>query len=216
MTVPILFLIFNRPDTTARVFEAIRAARPPRLYVAADGPRQGREGEAERCESARKIATTVDWPCEVNAVFRESNLGCRVAVSSAIDWFFEAEQEGIILEDDCLPASDFFRFCSELLERFRHDNRVMAICGSSYAEVEAKYSGSYYCSYYADIWGGQRGGGRGGFTIVISRGGRCSRPEADLRHWRMEGPGGNRTGQRFLMRRAPGASIRGITSGCIP
>jgi hypothetical protein len=151
--VPVLFLIFNRPDTTARVFEAIRAAQPARLYVAADGPRCDRPGEAERCEQARRIATTVDWPCEVETRFHEANLGCREAVSSAIDWFFASEEEGIILEDDCVPASDFFPFCRELLERFRDDERVMAVCGSSYAQTGVGYRASYYFSYYADMWG---------------------------------------------------------------
>ena len=134
------------------VMEAVRAARPPRLYVAADGPRD-RPGEAVRCEEARRIATTVDWDCDVRTLFRDSNLGCREAVSSAITWFFQHELQGIILEDDCLPSSDFFRFCSELLDRYREDARIMAICGSSYAAPGKSYAPSYYFSYYADIWG---------------------------------------------------------------
>src|SRR5688572_20906804 len=104
VTPPVLFLVFNRPDTTARAFEAIRSARPARLYVAADGPRVGRAGEAERCAEARRIATAADWPCEIRTLFRDRNLGCRLGVSTAIDWFFEHEQEGIILEDDCVPS----------------------------------------------------------------------------------------------------------------
>jgi predicted O-methyltransferase YrrM len=148
----VLFLIFNRPDTTALVMEAIRAAQPPRLYIAADGPR-GRPGEAVLCEQARCIAAHIDWPCEVRTLFRDQNLGCRQAPISAIDWFLANEEEGIILEDDCLPSQDFFRFCSELLERFRNDNRVMAICGSSYADLGSRYSASYYFAYYADPWG---------------------------------------------------------------
>jgi hypothetical protein len=151
--VPILFLVFNRPETTARVMEAIRAACPKRLYVAADGPRKGKPGEADRCAEARRIATRVDWPCQVRTLFREGNLGCRDAVSGAITWFFEQEPEGIILEDDCFPSIDFFRYCKELLERYRDDERVMAICGSAYAEVSSDYSHSYYFSYYADMWG---------------------------------------------------------------
>lgn len=105
---PVLFLVFNRPDTTARVFEAIRTARPERLYVAADGPRPDRPGEAERCAEIRQIATAVNWPCEVRTLFRDRNLGCGEAVSGAIRWFFDNEEEGMILEDDCLPSSDFF------------------------------------------------------------------------------------------------------------
>src|SRR5262249_48320977 len=142
----------NRPDTTATVMEAIRRARPQRIYVAADGPRD-RPGEAERCREARRITTAVDWRCEVRTLFRDHNLGCPEAVRSAITWFFENEEEGIILEDDCLPSPDFFRFCTELLERYRVDERVMAICGSSYANSKSRYAASYYFSYYADIWG---------------------------------------------------------------
>lgn len=149
---PVLFLIFNRPDTTARVMEAIRAAGPPRLYVAADGPRE-RLGEAELCEKARGIAKAVDWACEVKMLFRSHNLGCGEAVSSAITWFFENEEEGIILEDDCLPSPDFFEFCEQLLGRYRSEAKVMAICGSSYATPGSGYKASYYFSYYADVWG---------------------------------------------------------------
>jgi hypothetical protein len=151
--VPILFLVFNRPETTARVMEAIRAARPGRLYVAADGPREGKAGETGLCAEVRRLATQVDWPCQVRTLFREDNSGCREAVSSAITWFFEQEPEGIILEDDCLPSMDFFFYCTELLERFRDDERVMAICGSAYADVGSDYPHSYYFSYYADMWG---------------------------------------------------------------
>jgi hypothetical protein len=132
--------------------EAIRAARCSRLYVAADGPRK-RAGEAERCAKARQLATAVDWPCQVHTLFRDQNLGCRRAVSSAIDWFFDHEEEGIILEDDCLPSSDFFPFCAELLSRFRSDKRVMAICGSCYTNSTFDMEESYYFSYYPDMWG---------------------------------------------------------------
>ena len=150
---PVLFLLFNRPDTTELVFEAIRQAQPARLYVSADGPRPNHKAEAERCDQARRITTKVDWPCEVKTLFRDQNLGCKSAVSSAITWFFENEEEGIVLEDDCLPAPDFFPFCEELLTRYREDRRIMAICGSNYAPKAAKSKGSYYFSYFADVWG---------------------------------------------------------------
>ena len=153
MISPVLFLIFNRPDTTARVFDAIRAARPARLYVAADGPRPARAGEAERCEQARKIATAVDWPCTVKTLFRESNLGCKHAVSSAIYWFFEQEEGGIVLEDDCLPHPTFFRFCDELLELYRHDDDVALISGDNFQFGVKRGDASYYFSRYVHIWG---------------------------------------------------------------
>lgn len=149
----VLFLIFNRPDTTKQVFEAIRQAKPSRLYVAADGPRADKAGEVEKVEQVRRIATQVDWYCEVKTLFRGKNFGCRVAVSSAIDWFFENEEEGIILEDDCLPSQSFFWFCEELLERYRGDMRVMQICGSNFLNGWRRSNNSYYFSQYGPIWG---------------------------------------------------------------
>jgi len=148
----VLFLIFNRPDTTEQVFEAIRKAKPPRLYVAADGPRPDKSGEREKCEQVRRIATQVDWDCEIKTLFRDENLGCGKAVSSAITWFFENEEEGIILEDDCLPSQSFFWFCEELLERYRGDMRVMMISGNNKG-VNFFENYSYFFSKYVQIWG---------------------------------------------------------------
>ncbi|MFA6103025.1 MAG: glycosyltransferase family A protein [Victivallaceae bacterium] len=152
-TVPILFLVFNRPETTIKVFEAIRQYRPQQLFIAADGTRPDRPGEAEKCAEVRKIADAVDWPCEIKTLFREHNLGCRDAVSSAINWFFENVEEGIILEDDCLPHPDFFRYCQELLEYYRNDERVMHISGSNFQRGLKRGDASYYFSSYAHIWG---------------------------------------------------------------
>jgi hypothetical protein len=153
MTPAILFVTFNRPDTTTRVFEAIRAARPERLYVAADGPRPGRVGEAETCAEVRSIATSVDWPCEVKTLFHEHNLGCRRAVSGAITWFFENEPEGIILEDDCLPHPDFFPWCAAMIERYRDEPRVMCVTGNNFQADMADWPHDYYYSIYNHIWG---------------------------------------------------------------
>lgn len=153
LTAPVLFLVFNRPDTTQKVFEEIRKARPPRLYVAADGPRATRAGEAEKCLATRQAATRVDWDCQVFTLFREHNLGCRPAVSSAIDWFFAHEEEGIILEDDCLPDPSFFSFCGELLEKYRHDDRIMHIGGANFQYGRQRGNASYYFSRIPHIWG---------------------------------------------------------------
>lgn len=153
MHTAVLFLVFNRPDTTRQVFQAIRQARPPRLYIGADGPRDDRPGEKERCDQVRQIATAVDWPCEVKTLFREKNLGCRVGVSTAIDWFFEDEPEGIILEDDCLPDLTFFRFCEELLDRYREETRVMLISGNYFHGNAYTSTKSYFFSRYCHIWG---------------------------------------------------------------
>lgn len=126
----VLFLIFNRPDTSEKVFQAIRAARPPKLYIACDGARPNKAGEAEMVEGLRKkILAGVDWPCEVHTLFRETNLGCKLAVSSAITWFFDQEEQGIVLEDDCLPSPTFFRFCETLLDRYANDESVAGVSG---------------------------------------------------------------------------------------
>jgi hypothetical protein len=150
---PVLFMVFNRPDTTARVFDAIRAARPTHLFVAADGPREQREGEADRCRQVREIATAVDWPCTVTTLFRDQNLGCKRAVSSAIDWFFDQVPEGVILEDDCIPDPSFFPYVTTLLERYRDDTRVMMISGDNFIAGHWRPTASYYFSGFTHIWG---------------------------------------------------------------
>lgn len=153
MRSPILLLIFNRPDTTERVFKEIRKAQPPRLYIAADGPRLNKDGEKELCDKTRLIATKVDWNCEVRTLFREKNLGCGVAVCNAISWFFEYEEEGIILEDDILAHQDFFAFCDELLEKYRYNSQIWTIGGHNlfYDGINRNYS--YGFMSIAHIWG---------------------------------------------------------------
>lgn len=150
---PVLFLIFNRPDTTKKVFESIRIAKPQRLYVAADGPRSGKSTESELCDQTRKIINNVDWNCQVKTLFRDKNMGCKVAVSSALDWFFENETEGIILEDDCLPNQSFFTFCETLLDQYRTNERVMHICGANFQMGKQRGDASYYFSKYNHVWG---------------------------------------------------------------
>jgi hypothetical protein len=154
LTTPVLFLVFNRLDTTKQVFEAIRQAKPPKLFIAADGPRVDRDDEAEDCDTVRQfIMNNIDWECEVKTLFRDQNLGCRVAVSSAIDWFFENVEAGIILEDDCLPHPDFFNFCQDMLEYYRNDESIMHISGANFQFGKQRGDGSYYFSRYAHIWG---------------------------------------------------------------
>lgn len=153
LTTAVLLLIFNRPATTDRVFEQIRQAKPTRLYIAADGPRTDQPDDLRRCLAARTIVERVDWKCDVRTLFRDSNLGLKRAVVSAIDWLFDQEREGIVLEDDCLPNRSFFWFCEELLERYRDDERVMHICGSNYLFGEHPISASYYFSRLPEVWG---------------------------------------------------------------
>ncbi len=151
----VLFLVFNRPDVTARVFDAIRAARPPRLYLAADGPRAQRPAEADACAAVRRLVLDgIDWPCTVHTRLLADNRGCRRAVSEAISWFFEHEEAGIILEDDCLPEPTFFPYCETLLHHYRHDTRVMHLSGSTTLPGPARDPDySYYFSGHAAIWG---------------------------------------------------------------
>jgi hypothetical protein len=150
---PILFLIFNRPDTTERVFQQIRAVQPCRLFVSADGPRLQKPGEDQKCAETRRIIEKIDWPCEVKTNFSAVNLGCRKAVSSGIDWFFGQVEEGIILEDDCLPDLSFFFFCEALLAHYRDDSRVMHIGGVNSQNGNVRGEGSYYFSQLCHVWG---------------------------------------------------------------
>ncbi|KAM3092411.1 glycosyltransferase family 2 protein [Phormidesmis sp. 146-35] len=150
---PVAFLIFNRPHTTARVFEAIRQAKPTQLLVVADGPRSNRTGEAEQCAAVRAIIDQVDWDCDVLKNYSDINLGCKQRVSTGLDWVFEQVEEAIILEDDCLPDSTFFPFCEALLDRYRDDLRIMAIAGSNFQFGRRRMPHSYYFSCYPHIWG---------------------------------------------------------------
>lgn len=150
---PVAFLVFNRPDTTARVFQEIARARPRRLLVVADGPRPDRDGEPERCAAVRAIVERVDWPCDVRTNYSDRNLGCRGRVSSGLDWVFEEVEEAIILEDDCLPHPTFFRYCETLLDRYRDDERVMCISGDDFQRRRGDCAWSYYFSRFVHIWG---------------------------------------------------------------
>ena len=148
---PVLFLVFNRPEKTQLVFERIRAIRPKYFYIAADGPRINIENELTKCEEVRTIVSKVDWDCEPKFLYRDNNLGCSKAVVSAIDWFFENEEEGIIIEDDCLPDLSFFLYCSDLLLKYQNEQRVMMISGSSLGHTFG--NSSYFFSKYGQIWG---------------------------------------------------------------
>ncbi|MBW4472824.1 MAG: glycosyltransferase family 2 protein [Stenomitos rutilans HA7619-LM2] len=153
LVTPVAFFIFNRPQLTQRVFDAIRQAKPARLLVVADGPRRDRSGEAELCAQTRAVIQQVDWPCQVLTNFSDTNLGCKRRVSSGLDWVFDTVEEAIILEDDCLPHPTFFPFCETLLEHYRNDTRVMVISGNNFQFGHQRTSDSYYFSRYNHIWG---------------------------------------------------------------
>ena len=153
MKTPVAFLIFNRPDTTAKVFAAIRQAKPPKLLVVADAARSDRPEEAEKCRQTRAIIDRIDWDCQVLTNYAEKNLGCQHRVSSGLNWVFDMVEEAIILEDDCVPDSSFFPFCEHLLERYRHDNRIAVITGQNVQLGKKRTDRSYYFSRYNHCWG---------------------------------------------------------------
>lgn len=150
---PVLFLVFNRPSSTRRVFNQLKNAKPARLFIAADGPRPDHSDDLILCLEVKEIIDTIDWPCEVFRLYRSGHLGCKRAVSDAISWFFRHVDQGIILEDDCLPVSSFFSFCSDMLDRYKNDPHVFQITGNNFQHGISRGEGSYYFSKYAHIWG---------------------------------------------------------------
>jgi hypothetical protein len=145
--------VFNRPDTTRKVFDVIKTIRPEKLYIAADGARSNKAGETILCAETRDIVAQVDWPCTVRTLFRSENMGCKLAVSEAITWFFEQEEMGIILEDDCLPSLSFFPFCDHLLDLYKDDERIMHIGGANFQNGQLRGDASYYFSCLPHVWG---------------------------------------------------------------
>ena len=151
LATPVAFIIYRRADLTQRVFAEIAKAKPAQLFVIADGPRT--EEERESCEAARAIVATIDWPCDVRYKYSDENLGCKRCVSSGIDWVFEHVEQAIILEDDCLPHLDFFKFCETMLSHYCDDVRIGHIAGTDYNRGAPRGEASYYFSRYTSIWG---------------------------------------------------------------
>lgn len=150
---PVVLFVFNRPNPTARVWAAIRHWQPARLFVVADGPRRRYPDDAEQCRRVRDCVATVDWPCQVTRFYAEGNLGCRQRINSGLDAVFTVVDQAIILEDDCLVADDFFRFCSSLLARYRDDTSIHAICASNYLPAPEGQGGTYSATRYPCSWG---------------------------------------------------------------
>lgn len=150
---PVAFLVFRRPDTTARVFERIRAARPRRLFLIADGPRPDRPEDREAVERTRAVVDAVDWECDVRRNYAEENMGLRRRISSGLDWVFGQADRAIVLEDDCIPDPTFFRFADELLERYAADYRIMSVRGTSFHGGQRVTADSYHFSRYESCWG---------------------------------------------------------------
>lgn len=153
LNTPIAYIVFNRPRHTRESFAVIRAQRPPQLFIIADGPRKNHPTDAERCQEVREIVAQVDWPCEVKHHYAEVNMGCKVRVSSGLDWVFSQVEQVIVLEDDCVPHPDFFNFCSTLLSKYAMDDRVWVITGNNFQDGQGRGDASYYFSKYNHCWG---------------------------------------------------------------
>lgn len=153
MNTPLLLLAWRRPNTLRQVIDAIRPVAPTRLFVACDGPNPDRSGETEQVAATRAlIDNEIDWPCSVEKLYSDVNQGCRLGVTRSLNWFFEHVEEGIVLEDDCLPHPDFFRYCAEMLERYRQDERVFLVSGHNKEGISSSGS-DYFFSRLGGIWG---------------------------------------------------------------
>jgi len=153
MKTPVLLLMFNRPDLTAKVFNRIAEAKPEKLFLVCDGPREGNEEDQVLCAEVKKIVENITWNCEAYRNYSEENLGCGIRVASGISWVFDQVDRAIILEDDCLPDPSFFAYCDELLERYKDDSRVMTVCGRNLQAEYKRTEYSYYYSRYPGTWG---------------------------------------------------------------
>jgi hypothetical protein len=153
MKTPVALLIFKRPETTEKILEVLRQVKPSKLLVFADGPRANQPDEVEKCNATRSIIERVDWDCEVLKYYSEDNLGCGLGPATGINWVFEQVEEAIILEDDCLPHPTFFRFCDELLDKYRDDKRIMMISGFNILGEWKSKDQDYHFSYFGAIWG---------------------------------------------------------------
>ena len=153
--IPILFIIFRRKDIALQSFERIKQVKPSKLYIACDGARENVKGEAELVKATQdSILQQIDWECNVRTLFQKENLGCGKGVYTAINWFFENEEMGIILEDDCLPSQSFFPFCEELLIKYKEDTRIWLIGGTNFlSKFHLENSNKYFFSKYDRSWG---------------------------------------------------------------
>ncbi len=153
MDLAVAYIVFNRPHHTRETFAAIRAQRPARLFIIADGPRPGHPTDRERCAEVRDIVSRVDWPCTVRHNFADVNMGLKNRVSSGLDWVFSEVEAALVLEDDCLPHPDFFRFCAALLERYHDCEQVWVVTGDNFQNGQQRGDASYYFSRYNHCWG---------------------------------------------------------------
>lgn len=152
---PVLIVGFNRPECLQEVFERVREIKPRDLFLALDFPRVGKSDE-EGYEKCKHIFEGVNWECNLHRNYAPKNMGCRDRMTSAISWAFESVDRLVILEDDCVPELTFFRFCGELLEKYKDDTRVgmIAGCDEHFHVKELELNGeSYYFDRFSSIWG---------------------------------------------------------------
>jgi len=147
----VVLFIYRRPETTVRVFEALRQVRPAQLFIVANAP--SRPQEQARCAQARQVVETVDWLCEVHRHYAEQHLSCKTRIVSGLEWVFNHVDRAIILEDDCVPHPSFFAFCTELLERYQDDDRIASIAGTAFHHARRPAQTSYSFSRYNLFWG---------------------------------------------------------------
>jgi GT2 family glycosyltransferase len=153
MDVPILFIVFNRPESTQLIFDKIRSLKPTTLYISSDGPRVGNETDVANISKVRSVFEGVDWDCKVHTLYREENLGCGRGPSEGIKWFFSEVEYGIVLEDDCLPTTSFFGFCEQMLKKYKHDKSVFHISGNNWYPESDEIKEDYYFTNHAGMWG---------------------------------------------------------------
>jgi len=153
LEIPVVFIIFNRPDATRKSFESIRRARPKQLFVIADGPRLHKPDDKSLCAETRAIVDKIDWDCELLRNYAEENMGCKERIISGLTWVFDQAEQAIIVEDDCIPHLTFYQFCQELLHRYKDDEDIAIISGSGYPPKRKDIEGSYYLSKFPHIWG---------------------------------------------------------------
>lgn len=149
----VTLIFFTRPDTLEKVFEKVREAKPPKLFLVQDGPRENNASDIERINACRKIVENVDWDCEVFKNYSDVNLGCGVRPQSGITWVLSQVESTIILEDDCVPDLSFFDYCDEMLEKYKDDHRISYISGLNHFEEWDFGGSSYGFTKYGAIWG---------------------------------------------------------------
>ena len=154
MDTALLLILWRRPSETKKLIKAIKKIKPNNLYIACDGPiKKDFHCSQNVKEVKRLIETEINWDCSIKKRYSLENKGCKIGCTDAISWFFSHEEEGIILEDDCIPNNEFFIFCSKLLKKYRFDNRIWQISGNGYQQGIIRGEASYFFSKYPQMWG---------------------------------------------------------------